>query len=103
MRVQTLDTILSADPEFFSRHAVGDLVGVVIDQTTAAGQAVLAVIKQLSIALLIAVYVAILLAISVPLTLIAVVFAGVVSHRGQVEPDQDARLRPWCRPGSTRR
>ena len=52
MRVQTLDATLSADPEFFARHAVGDLVGIVINQTTAAGQAVLAVIKQLSIALL---------------------------------------------------
>ena len=79
MRVQTLDTVLSADPEFFSRHAVGDLVGVVVSQTTAAGQAVLAVIKQLSIGLLMAVYVAILFAISVPLTLTAVVFAGLVS------------------------
>jgi subfamily B ATP-binding cassette protein MsbA len=79
MRVQTLDIVLSADPEFFSRHAVGDLVGVVINQTTAAGQAVLAVIKQLSIALLVAVYVTILLAISPQLTLVAVVFAGLVS------------------------
>lgn len=79
MRVQTLDTVLAADPEFFSRHAVGDLVGVVIGQTTAAGMAVLAVIKQLSIALLMAVYVAILFALSVPLTLTAVLFAGVVS------------------------
>jgi subfamily B ATP-binding cassette protein MsbA len=79
MRVQTLDTVLAADPEFFSRHAVGDLVGIVISQTAAAGTAILAVIKQLSIVLLIAVYVAILFAMSVPMTLTAVIFAGLVS------------------------
>ena len=79
MRVQTLDTVLSADPEFFARHAVGDLVGVVITQTTAAGAAILAVIKQLSIALLMAVYIAILFAISARMTLITVLFAVVVS------------------------
>jgi len=79
MRVQTLDTVLSADPEFFSRHAVGDLVGVVIGQTAAAGTAILSVIKQLSIALLMAVYIAILFALSVPMTLTAVLFAGAVS------------------------
>ncbi|MEI7813721.1 MAG: ABC transporter ATP-binding protein [Coriobacteriia bacterium] len=79
MRVQTLDTVLNADPEFFTRHAVGDLVGVVIGQTTAAGTAILSVIKQLSIVLLIAVYIAILFAMSVPLTLTAVIFAGLVS------------------------
>ena len=79
MRVQTLDTVLAADPEFFRRHAVGDLVGVVIGQTAAAGTAILSVIKQISITLLIAVYISILLAMSVPMTLTAVLFAGVVS------------------------
>lgn len=79
MRMQTLDAILDADPEFFTRHTVGHVVGVVITQTSAAGHAVLAVIKQLSVALLMALYVAILLAISVPLTLIIVAFAGLVS------------------------
>jgi len=79
MRVQTLDTVLAADPEFFRRHAVGDLVGVVIGQTAAAGLAILSVIRQISITLLIAVYFAILLAMSVPMTMTAVLFAGVVS------------------------
>jgi len=35
MRMQTLDTILDADPEFFTRHSVGRLVGIVIGQTGA--------------------------------------------------------------------
>ena len=34
LKMQTLDTILDADPEFFSRHSVGHLAGVVINQTT---------------------------------------------------------------------
>ncbi|MBE0418232.1 MAG: ABC transporter ATP-binding protein [Coriobacteriia bacterium] len=79
MRMQTLDTVLNADPEFFGRHPVGKLVGIVISQTGAAGAAILAVIKQLSITLLMLLYVAILLAISVPLTAITLVFAILVS------------------------
>jgi ABC-type multidrug transport system fused ATPase/permease subunit len=79
MRMQTLDTVLNADPEFFARHSVGKLVGVLIGQTQTAGAAILAVIRQLSITLLMALYVAILLAISVPLTLVTLVFALLVS------------------------
>jgi subfamily B ATP-binding cassette protein MsbA len=79
MRMQTLDAVLDADSEFFARQSVGQLVGVVIGQTGAAGQAILAVIRQLSIALLMLLYVAILLAISVPLTVITLVFAILVS------------------------
>lgn len=79
MRMQTLDAILNADPEFFTRHTVGRVVGIVVSQTTAAGQAILAVIKQLSIALLMLLYVVILLALSVPLTLIIVAFSALVS------------------------
>ena len=79
MRVRTLDTVLDADPEFFARHAVGHLVGIVVGQTTAAGNAVLAVIKQFSIVLLMLMYVAILLAVSVPLTLSVLFFAVLVS------------------------
>ncbi|NTW28729.1 MAG: ABC transporter ATP-binding protein [Coriobacteriia bacterium] len=79
MRMKALDTIFEADPEFFERNSVGELVGIVIGQTSAAGNAILAVVKQLSIALLIALYVAILLAVSTPLTLSAVVFALLVS------------------------
>jgi ATP-binding cassette, subfamily B, bacterial MsbA len=79
MRMQTLDTVLDADPEFFARHAVGRLVNVLIAQTSSAGQAILGVIRQLSIAILMALYVAILLAISVPLTLVTLAFAVLVS------------------------
>ncbi len=80
MRMQTLDTVLDADPEFFGRHSVGKLVNVLISQTGAAGSAILAVIRLLSIGLLIALYVAILFAISVPLTLVTVLFALFVSY-----------------------
>ena len=79
MRMQTLDTVMAADPEFFARHAVGKLVGIVLGQTGAAGAAILAVIRQLSITLLMLLYAAILLSISVPLTFITLAFALVVS------------------------
>ena len=78
LKMQTLDTIMDADPEFFSRHSVGHLAGVVINQTTVGGSAILAVIKQLSLALLMAVYVAILLALTVPLSLIIMLFVVMV-------------------------
>lgn len=79
MQMQTLDTVLDADPEFFTRYPVGYLVGILFSQTAAAGAAILAVIKQISIVLLMALYVAILLAISTPLTLLTTVFAVLVS------------------------
>lgn len=79
MQVSTLDKVLQADPEFFERHPVGYLIGIVFTQTGAAGAAILAVIKQLSVVLLMALYVAILLVISVPLTLVSGVFAVLVS------------------------
>ncbi|MEA5075753.1 MAG: ABC transporter ATP-binding protein [Coriobacteriia bacterium] len=79
MRMQALDAILDADPEFFTRHALGKIVGVVLTQTSAAGQAVLLVIKQLSVVLLMALYIALLLAVSVPLTAITAAFALLVS------------------------
>jgi subfamily B ATP-binding cassette protein MsbA len=79
MRLKVLDAILDADPEFFTRHSVGHLVGVVVNQTAAAGNAVLALIRQFSIVLLTLMYVLILLAISVPLSLSVVFFAAVVS------------------------
>jgi subfamily B ATP-binding cassette protein MsbA len=79
MRVKTLDAMLDADPEFFERHPVGHLVGIIVTQTLAAGNAVLAVIKQLSIVLLMSMYVAILFAVSAPLTLSVIAFAGLVS------------------------
>ncbi len=79
MRVKTLDAVLAADPEFFDRQPVGHLVGIAVTQTEAAGEAVLWVVKQLSVTVLMALYVAILLALSVPLTLVTVVFAALVA------------------------
>lgn len=79
MRMKTLDAVLDADPEFFTRHSAGHLVGIVVSQTGLAGAAVLAVIRQLTIALLMLLYVAILLALSVPLTMVTLAFAVLVS------------------------
>jgi subfamily B ATP-binding cassette protein MsbA len=79
LKMKTLDTILDADPEFFSRHSVGHLAGVVINQTAVGGGAILAVLRQLSVALLMVVYIAILLALSVPLTFSILFFAVLVS------------------------
>jgi subfamily B ATP-binding cassette protein MsbA len=79
LKIRTLDTILDADPEFFSRHSVGHLAGVVINQTSVGGGAILAVIRQLSVTLLMVVYVAILLALSIPLTVSILFFAVMVS------------------------
>jgi ATP-binding cassette, subfamily B, bacterial MsbA len=79
LQMRTLDTILDADPEFFTRNPVGKIVGVLFGQTNAAGAAVLAVIREVSVVLLIALYVAILLAISVPLTAMTIAFAVLVS------------------------
>jgi ABC-type multidrug transport system fused ATPase/permease subunit len=79
MQMQTLHTVLDADPEFFTRNPVGYLVGILFSQTSAAGAAILAVIKQVSIVLLMVLYIAILLAVSVPLTAITAVFAVLVS------------------------
>jgi ABC-type multidrug transport system fused ATPase/permease subunit len=79
MRMQTLDTVMNADPEFFARHSVGKLVGVLIGQTNTAGAAILAVIRQLSITILMSLYIAIMFAISAPLTLVTLAFALVVS------------------------
>ncbi len=79
MRMQTLDVILDADPEFFSRHSTGRLVGIIVGQTGAAGAAVLAVIRQLSTALLMFMYVSIMLVLSAPLTLVTLFFGILVS------------------------
>jgi len=79
LQMKTLDTILDADPEFFTRNPVGRIVGVLFGQTAAAGAAILAVIRQISVVLLMGLYLAILLVISVPLTLTTLAFAIVVS------------------------
>ncbi len=79
MRIQTLNAVLDADPAFFDRQSVGHLVGIAVTQTEAAGEAILAVVKQLSVALLMVLYVAIMLALSVPLTATTVLFAVLVA------------------------
>lgn len=79
LRMRTVDAILSADTDYFTRHSTGHLVGVVMTQTSIAGNAVLAVMRQLSTALLMLLYIAILLALSVPLTAAALAFALLVS------------------------
>ena len=79
MRMKTLRAVMSADPEFFTRHSVGHIVGVVIVHTTMAGTAILSVMRQLSITLLMVLYVAILFALSAPLTVVTVAFAILVS------------------------
>lgn len=79
LRMRALDAILAADPSFFVRRELGDLVGVVIHQTGTAGAAVLQVIRQLTIAFLMALYLLILVALSLPLTAVTVVFAVIIS------------------------
>ncbi len=79
LRMQTLRAVLGSDPEFFSRHSVGNLAGVIVAQTGVGGAAILAVMRQLSIALLMALYVAIMLALSAPLTALILFFAAVTS------------------------
>jgi len=79
MRMKTLHTMMSADPEYFTRYPVGRIVSVLIIQTAAAGTAILSVMKQLSIALLMLLYIAILFAISLPLTITTILFAVLVS------------------------
>ncbi len=79
LRRQIIDKVLSADMEFFSRHAVGWIVGVTVGQTSVGSAAVLAVVKLLGIGLLMLLYAVILLALSVPLTLITLFFAVTTS------------------------
>lgn len=92
MRIQTLDAVLNADPEFFDRHSVGHLVGIAVTQTEAAGEAILAVVKQLTVALLMLLYVAIMVALSVPLTATTLVFAVLV---GVIVKRSIARIRDF--------
>ena len=79
LRMKVVDKVYDADPEFYSRHPVGQLVGVVMSQTATAGSAVLSVINLFGIIMLILVYVGIMLMLSAPLTLSAIFFAGVVA------------------------
>lgn len=79
MRMAAFDAVLDADPEFFTRQSAGHLVGIVVAQTGLAGNAVIAIIRQLTVTFLILIYVAILLALSVPLTIVTLAFAVLVS------------------------
>jgi len=79
LRMKVVEIVYRADPEFYSRHPVGELVGVVMGHTGTAGSAVLSIINLFGIGLLILMYVAILLRLSVPLTLVALFFATIVS------------------------
>ena len=79
MRKQVVDATMEADPAFLVATPTGRLSSMILGQTAIAGSAVLHVIKALSIAMLIVLYAAIMLVLSVPLTLVAMVFAGLVS------------------------
>jgi len=79
LRMKVVDAVYSADPEFYTRHPVGQLVGVVMGQTGTAGGAVLSIISLLGTVLMMVMYVAILLVLSVPLTLVALFFALIVT------------------------
>ena len=79
LRMKVVDTIYEADPEFYTRYPVGKLVGVVMKQTGTAGGAVLTVVNLLGIIFLACMYTAILLVLSVPLTLVALFFALIVT------------------------
>lgn len=79
LRMKVVDMVYSADPEFYTRHPVGQMVGVVMGQTGSAGSAVLSVINLFGTILLMVMYVVILLFLSVPLTLVALFFAVVVT------------------------
>jgi len=79
LRMKVVETVYRADPEFYTRHPVGELVGVVMGQTGAAGGAVLSIINLIGIIILMVMYGSMLLWLSVPLTLVALFFAIVVS------------------------
>jgi len=79
LRMKVVDEVYSADPEFYTRHPVGQLVGVVMGQTGTAGTAVLSVINLFSTILLMLLYVVMLLLLSIPLTLVALFFAVTVT------------------------
>lgn len=79
LRMKVVDKVYDADPEFYSRHPVGQLVGVVMGQTATAGSAVLSVINLFGIIMLILVYIGILVMLSVPLTASALFFAAIVA------------------------
>lgn len=79
MRRRVIDALMAADPAFTLGTSTGQITSTALTQTALAGTAVLAVIKAISIAILIVLYVTIMLVLSVPLTIVAMVFAAIVS------------------------
>jgi len=79
LRMKVVDTVYRADPEFYTRHPVGELVGVVMGQTGTAGSAVLSIINLFGVGLLLVMYTTIMLWLSWQMTLIAIFFAILVS------------------------
>ena len=79
VRMKMVETVYSADPEFYSRHPVGELISSVMGQASSAGSAVLAIIDLFGVALLLVMYAAVLMAIDWRLSLVALVFAVIVS------------------------
>ena len=79
LRMKVVRKVYAADPEFYNRHPVGHLVGIVMGQTSTAGNAVLSVINMLGVIFMMVMYIIILLALSVPLTLVALFFALLVT------------------------
>lgn len=77
-RMKVVRIIYGSDAEFFLTHSLGEVTNVVVGLSTSGGTALLAVINYFSVLLLIGLYTAISLALSVPLTLCALAFAGVV-------------------------
>lgn len=77
-RMKVVRALYNADVEFFLTHSIGELTNVIVGLSASGGSALLAVINYFSIVLLIALYVAISLVLSVPLTLCALAFAGLV-------------------------
>ena len=78
VRMEALWKMLDADLDYYLRYPIGRIVSVLIFQATNAGTAVVALMRQLSTTLLIALYIAILFAISAPLTLVSLAFAVVI-------------------------
>lgn len=79
LRMKVVRVVYDADPEFYTRHPVGELVGVVMGQTGTAGSAVLSIIDLFGICLLMVLYIGVLLLLSVPLTFSALFFAAIVA------------------------
>lgn len=80
MRVGTYSNLMNADPEFFSRHSLGEFMGVVFSQTGTAGATVLQVMRLLAVVLQLVIYTTMLAFLSWPLTLMAAAAGWLVSQ-----------------------